>query len=274
MEFLQMNESFSNRQFGFLPGSNTTGACLSAMNEIHDGIESGEFVISVFIDVSKAFDCISHDILLDKLARLGIRGPMKELLSSFLFGRQQRIHSGDTMSKVTPLTHGTPQGSKLSSLLFLIYVNDVLDVPIKAYMQLYADDIMMIYRSNTLAPMIQDVNSDLVKVREWFVKNLLTFNIQKSKYILIGPKAKNVDGDLGISVHDEPLERKMEYKYLGLIIDAQLTWKPHADFIKSKMIPFLALLRKTSFILPDDMKLAIYYSYIHSHLTYLISVWG
>lgn len=80
--------------------------------------------------------------------------------------------------------------------------------------------------------------------------------------------------NLNVTVRGEPLERVDTYKYLGLIFDSKLSWKPHIDLIKSKIRPFLALLRRTSYLLPASVKLSVYYAHIHSHLVHLASVWG
>lgn len=123
-DFLQEKSFFHPRQFGFLPASNTTGATLSALNVITNGIEAGDFVMTVFIDVRKAFDCVSHEILLHKLSCCG---NFIDILTSYLFGRSHMMCHDNTASRQGTITHGVPQGSRLSTLLFLIYVNDIFD---------------------------------------------------------------------------------------------------------------------------------------------------
>lgn len=92
--------------------------------------------------------------------------------------------------------------------------------------------------------------------------------------MIVKPRGKSVDMNRQLTIRGRSLENVESYKYLGLIIDSNFSWKPHVDFVRNKIKPILALLRKTSYFLPNMMKLSIYYSYIHSHLSYLISVWG
>lgn len=172
------------------------------------------------------------------------------------------------------IAHAVPQGSRLSTLLFLIYVNDIFDLPIKAYMQLYADDILLIYTAQDKRTLFDDATGDLELIHDWFYHNLLSFNITKSKYMIVAPKGKDTETTLTLAVKGQRMERVETYKYLGLVIDSRLTWEPHVDLIKGKIKPFLALLRRTASMLPTEIKLSVYYAYIHSLLTCLSSVWG
>lgn len=272
--FLHQRDFFHPLQFGFLPASNTTGATLSALNVMTNGIEANEFVMTVFIDVSKAFDCVSHEILLSKLRHTGITGPFNDILASYLFGRSHKICCDGVTSRQGSMVHGVPQGSRLSTLLFLVYVNDIFKLPLKAYMQLYADDILLIYTEKDATTLYDHAASDLAKINEWFYNNLLSFNVSKSKYMIVSPRGRNTETNRTLSVKGELMERVEEYKYLGLVIDCRLSWKPHIELMKRKVKPVLALLRRTAYLLPTETKLAVYYAHIHSHLTYLSSVWG
>lgn len=272
--FLYERDFFHPRQFGFLPSSNTTSAALSASHVMTKSIESGDYVMAVFIDVSKAFDCVNHEILLEKLERGGITGRFHDVLAAYLFNRRLEMHHDGFRSRQGIVAHGVPQGSRLSTLLFLVYVNDIFDLPLNAYMQLYADDILLIYSAKDMRTLYEEANSDLDKIYDWFYNNLLSFNIDKSKYMIITPKGKRTDSEYTLTVKNQPVGRVHVYKYLGLMIDNRLTWNDQIQFIKSKIRPFLAMFRRTAYLLPVETKLAVYYAYIHSHLTYLASIWG
>lgn len=274
MGFLHEADFFHPRQFGFLPRSNTSGACLSAVNVIHKGIESNRFVLAVFIDVSKAFDCVSHEILLNKMSSTGIRGTFHNLLSSYLFGRRHRLYYDDESNCEGPVTHGVPQGSRLSTLLFLVYMNDIFGLPLKSYMQLFADDILLVFSAEDKQTLLDDASSDLNLIYDWFYSNLLSFNVKKSTYMLIAAKGKDTVLNQDLFVRGQKMERVESYKYLGLVIDSKLAWDKHVDLIKSKIRPFLALLRRTAYLLPSQLKLSVYYAYIHSHLVHLSAIWG
>lgn len=261
-------------QFGFIPSSNTNCATLCATTRMIDAIEAKNFTIALFIDVSKAFDCVDHGILLNKLHKYGISGNLLGLISSYLFGRKHQLISKDIQSQQRFVRNGVPQGSSLSSLLFLMYINDILDLELTGYLQLYADDALLIYSGNNISNLCKDINNDLEIINTWFYNNLLSFNADKSSYILITPKGKNVSTMPLIHVKNVPVTRVQSAKYLGLMIDEHLQWNAHIDLITRKIRPILAMLRRTSYLLPQETKLSVYYAHIHSHLTYMTSVWG
>lgn len=273
-KFLNNNNFFHPNQFGFIPETNTTGAALYAINNIIEAIESRNVAITLFIDVSKAFDCVNHALLLDKLSSIGISGKCFDLISSYLFGRTQCMQNENVTSHERPIRHGVPQGSRLSALLFLIYINDIFEIELEGQMQLYADDIMIIYKGKDVEHMSEIISRDLIKLNDWFYNNLLSFNTSKTKYMIIAPKNKRIEQSAVIVVNGCPIERVYSYKYLGLIFDHKLMWNDHVSYIKKKLKPILALFRKTSYLLPSCTKLSVYYSHFHTHLTYMASVWG
>lgn len=125
LDFLSSSGFFANHQFGFLPGSNTTAAVLQAIDKIKSGLDEGACVAALFFDISKAFDCVDHALLLEEMERIGIRGVARDLKENYLFGRTQKIRSTEGCSEDAFMITGIPQGSALSTLLFLIYTNDL-----------------------------------------------------------------------------------------------------------------------------------------------------
>jgi len=272
--FLNDISFFDEKQFGFLPHSNTTSAALSAVSKIKKSMDKGCFTASIFIDVSKAFDCVDHSILLHKLYQSGIRGPAHKIIQDYLFGRTQIVSSSFGKSPPRFMTHGVPQGSSLSALLFLIYINDILKLPLKSYLQLYADDAILIYSDLDFHRMQQNMKEDLNTIYDWFYTNLLSFNVRKTKYVIFCQKNKQIPSPDPLCVHGSTVERVTRIKYFGLILDDKFNWNEHISHIKSKIRPFLSMLRRTSYLLPPATRLSVYYSHIHCHLTYLASVWG
>jgi hypothetical protein len=104
--------------------------------------------------------------------------------------------------------------------------------------------------------------------------NLLTFNVNKTKYIIFNPKNEKIPQPNLLLVRGAEIERVKYTKYLGLIIDDKINWSEHVSYIKTKIRPFLALLRRTTYLIPSSTRLSVCYSYIHCHLTYLASLWG
>lgn len=274
IEFATEADIVHPNQFGFLPSSNTNGATLCASTQIIGSLETKNFCIALLIDVSKAFDCVDHGILLNKLCKYGISGNLLGLLSSYLFGRRQQLIVRDVESQQRFVRSGVPQGSSLSSLLFLLYINDIFDLQLNGYLQLYADDALLIYSGTNLVTLCNDINRDLEMIDAWFYDNLLSFNVHKTNYMLITSRGRDLSTVPIIHVKGVPVNRVNTAKYLGLMIDEHLCWNDHINLITRKIKPILAMLRRTAYLLPQETKLSVYYAHIHSHLTYMASVWG
>ena len=122
--FLNMNNIINDSQFGFRAKHNTTHALLTCIGNISHAIDQRLHTIGIFLDFSKAFDTINHDILLHKLFHYGIRGKALEWFRSYLSNRKQFVDLNNNLSTSRPINCGVPQGSLLGPLLFIIYIND------------------------------------------------------------------------------------------------------------------------------------------------------
>ena len=122
--FNKMNV-LSNNQFGFRKNHSTFHALILIVDKIQRAMEEGNYSCGIFIDLSKAFDTVNHNILLGKLERYGIRSIAKDWFASYLYNREQFVSIGNIVSDKRPISCGVPQGSVLGPLLFLINVNDI-----------------------------------------------------------------------------------------------------------------------------------------------------
>ena len=131
---------------------------------------------AIFLDLAKAFDSVSHDILLRKLEKYGIRGNVLKLFESYLTNRFQFVSLENSSSSLIRILFGVPQGSILGPLLFLIYINDLPDAT-SLYVKLFADDTFLCVQNESVPVLESVVNSELTKVSEWLSANKLTLNI-------------------------------------------------------------------------------------------------
>lgn len=104
--------------------------------------------------------------------------------------------------------------------------------------------------------------------------NYLTFNPHKIKLMLFKSSPRTNHGPLVVEVNQATIKRVLNTKYLGLIINEELKWKHHIKHLRNTLCPYLFVLRRSRYSLPPQTKLALYYSYVHSHLSHLVSIWG
>ena len=150
-----------------------------------------KIALGVYVDLSKAFDSIDHSILLYKLAKYGIRGVAHKWFGSYLQNRKQCVQYKNTTSNLMPVSIGVPQGSILGPLLFLVFVNDLINVSKTLSMILYADDTNIFLSDTNLDNLICKANNELKHRVNWFKANKLQLNASKTKFMLYN--VKNID---------------------------------------------------------------------------------
>ena len=138
---------------------------------ISNAIDNKSLSLGIFLDLSKAFDSISHKILLQKLSRYGIRGVSLKWFNSYLSGRLQYVLNDNVTSSSQSINAGVPQGSVLGPLLFLLYINDMPLISTVLNYILFADDTTAIYNSPSIDDLFLTVNAELSKLNNWFAAN-------------------------------------------------------------------------------------------------------
>ena len=226
------------------------------------------------MDLSKAFDTLDHAILLSKLSHYGIRGTALDWFRHYLCGRRQYVCVNNTNSNLLPITCGVPQGSILGPLLFLIYVNDLASISKHAATILFADDTNAIFEGQTYEEIQKLIHEDLHIISNWFKANKLALNETKTNYLIFHSCRKKPPDDFRIILNNVQLERLKQTKFLGVLIQENLSWKHHVDYISSKVSRATGLLAKLKHYLPKHVLLTIYNSLCLSHVSYAISVWG
>ena len=177
-------------------------------------IDDGKFTAVAFLDISKAFDSVNHDILLSKLVCYGVLGKSLTWFASYLSCRQQRVCMQGLSSDWGEIHVGVPQGSILGPLLFSVYMNDLSTVVKNCELNLYADDMEMHCHNMDLSCAEHDLQEDLNFVYSWLCINLLSLSIKKYNVMLIDSHQKLQNHDLNVTVDGRPI----------LI---QVPWAPH-----------------------------------------------
>lgn len=286
MSFLNAQNLLANEQFGFRPGRSTEDAVLKLSQTVSEALDEKRKCMGIFLDLAKAFDTVSVPILVEKLDRLGIRGNCLKLFKDFLSHRTQRVKIGNLLSTETTITYGVPQGSILGPSLFLIYVNDLCNMAIpNAKIFTYADDTAIVFSGETWPEVFAEAESGMTKIIKWLNTNLLTLNIDKTKFITFTIRSNNSPPpqQLQLKAHScsdtltcncPSLTKTSSIKYLGVLLDEHLTWLPHISLLSSRIRKLIWIFKKLRHLMDQSLLTSTYVAICQSVLTYCIPAWG
>ena len=182
--YIDKHVLLSDNQYGFRSNRSTSLALLELVEKITKSIDDGKYIIGIFIDIKKAFDTIDHNILLQKLHFLGVRGVANSWLTSYLSKRMQYVEVCECMSDLLQVKYGVPQGSVLGPLLFILYINDICNVSKVFDCILFADDTNLLCSDNDINDLCEIINLELDKLNTWSSFDKLSLNIQKTKLLM------------------------------------------------------------------------------------------
>ena len=269
--FLQANSLLTNLQSGFVPADSTVNQLVDIYNTFCKALDEGKEVRAIFCDVSKAFDRVWHQGLLFKLKSIGVTDSLIDWFEDYLSNRKQRVVLPGATSRWTSIKAGVPQGSILGPLLFLVYINDIVD-DIDSSIRLFADDTSLyIIVDNPIEAAIQ-LNADLEKVHQWASKWLVTFNPAKTESLLFTRK-QNRPYHPPVSMNHNVITEVTDHKHLGLTFTSDCTWHEHLDSVKQKAWFRINIMRKLKFTLDRLSLQTIYFSFVRPLLEYADVVW-
>ena len=239
-------------------------ALINLVDHITKALDNKEITLGVFLDLSKAFATVNHDILLKKLCHYGITGTNILWFKSYLSNRKQFVSWRNSHSDFRLVSCGVPQGSILGPLLFLIYINDLYLVSKKAFFILFADDSNIFLSGNDAHSLISEMNSELCKIDNWFKANKLSLNVKKSSYMMFIPRNLTHNNSLPtVHIDHNTLEKVAVTKFLGVLIDDNLTWKTHISFVSNKIGKNIGIIRGIIHLVSRKSLLNLYYTMIY-----------
>jgi hypothetical protein len=285
---LESNNLIYQKQFGFQKGLYTEHNLLHLVNYVSRALNENKFCVGIFLDIKKAFDVVPHDLLIKKLNKLGIENNELSWFSSYLADRSQCVEISGRRSRPRKIKLSVMQGSVLGPLLFLCFINDLGNVS-ELLKLLFADDTCALHSDKNYNDLINFANSELKKILQWFSANKLAVNVQKCKYIVFHNRGKvvpnapkivfnyndnpvNLDPDLIYPI--ERIKGDATYKYLGVLLDENLNFNKHTNFVYNKLSKALFCLMRVKTLLPNKSLLNLYFALFNSHLLYCINILG
>ncbi|GFW95079.1 RNA-directed DNA polymerase from mobile element jockey [Trichonephila clavipes] len=226
------NNLIPDFQHGFRKETSTQHQLLRVTNNIINGFNTKSYTVGIFLDVKKAFDRMWHDGLIYKLIKLKFPTYLVKIVHNYLDNRTFNVKINSTSSSIRNIAAGTPQGSILSPALYNIYTSDFPTTP-SVSVCLFADDAAILCNSITADQAVRTLQAYLSQLEIWLTKWIISINTEKTNAILFR-KRRTQTMPIQLKLFDETIDWTYETSYLGLILNHNLTYRPHFNEIKKK----------------------------------------
>ena len=271
IDHLLRENLLSPKQYGFISGRSTVTQLLYYLDECINTISNGGVVDSVYLDFSKAFDTVPHRRLITKLQAYGIDGDILKWIQEFLQGRTQEVMVNGCRSKADIVISGVPQGTVLGPILFVIYINDLLD-NIKSDGLMFADDTK-IFRLISSYDDAVELQADISRLEQWSDTWQLRFNHDKCHILTLG-KFENIHHAHQYEMSNNKLEHVFEEKDLGITIDSELKFREHISRKVRIANGIVGQIRRSFSFLDCETFRRIYCAFVRPHLEYGQAAWS
>lgn len=281
--YLERNNILPELQSGFRKNRSTATALLDVTDNLLCAQDKGLCSILVLLDFSRAFDSINVELLISKLSYYGFDQSAQNWFNSYLSNRFQFVelknsNGSSSLSQITPVIRGVPQGSILGPILFSLYCADITSCLQYCQYHIYADDVQIYisFKPDDIHTAISKITADLNNIVTWSKKNNLILNPLKTKYLIFGSKHKLVKlpQPINIFLMDEPINRVYEARNLGLLIDSDLRFEKHVTDSVQNCFYRLKVLYKIRLYLSEELRIQLIESLVLSKLNYSDAVFG
>ena len=275
--YLNINALLCEQQYGFRPQHSTELATIQLVDNIIENMDDKKNIktpVAIFLDLSKAFDTINFNILLDKLQYYGVSNNSLTLIKSYLTNRFQYVQYNSSESNLLEMKTGIPQGSILGPLFFSIYINDIVKTSKKLSFLLYADDTSIYFNLEDFPSVDRQmaINNELEKINIWLQLNKLTLNTEKTKCMQFRKRRKVTP--INITLSNKAIEVVPQFRFLGIILDDNLSWENHTNMVTNKLSKIIGVLHRLKYIYPKHILLILYNSLFVPHINFGSLVWG
>lgn len=266
-----LDNIFNPMLSAFRPGQGCSTILLKIAEDWRQALDHDFYLAAVLVDLSNAFDCLPHNLLLLKCKHYGLSENALKLVNSYLTGRNQCVKIGDKYSSFQEITKGIPQGSILGPLFFNIFINDIFEFVQHSDLYNYADDNTLSFKSKNPDTLVKTLENDSKNLIIWFSTNHMKANPEKFQAISFGKKTHklNITFNLdGVNVKCEE-----EIKLLGVTFDFMLNFNSHIANICKKAARQLNVMKRIGRNINKLGRLTMYFSFIMSNLNYCPLTW-
>ena len=261
IHYLENNSLLAKEQHGFRKAHSTVHAIAQLTTHISMKFDAKLPTLAVFIDFKKAFDCVQHPILLEKLSGMNLDESVTDWVRSYLMDRQQRVFANNTYSSYQTIVQGVPQGSVLGPLFYIVYANDLSKIFKNCKFALYADDTVLYTSNRDTVTSVRKLQEDIDALSVWCQENGITVNAEKTKVMVFGSKnclAKIAPEEIDLKFGQTTLQTVSSYTYLGLTLDNHLNYNSHVNKIISSVTSKLNQFRRMRHFLTVKAALMVY----------------
>ena len=275
MSYLETNKLLSNHQHGFRSNLSTETALMKVTDKLYENIDKKKVSLLLLLDLSKAFDSVSHRILIDKCKKLNVD---PRWFQSYLSNRCQSVRIDNVTSTPREILYGVPQGSILGSILFIIFVNDMSEFIKDCLLMLYADDTQLLLTGtiSNLKDLIKRAEDTLKAAKNYFQRNGLTVNEAKTQCIFVGSRQyiSRIPEDIIVKFNDNDLTPSKCVKNLGVYMDQYLSFDTHIDEMAKKVTGILFYINRIKDRFETSTRIILVQSLVLSALNYCSNIWG
>ena len=264
------NNVITEKQAAYLPKDSTTNQLLYIVHQVKAAWAKKKISHACFLDISAAFDAVWHNALLAKLEQINIKGKPLQLLQSYLKDRKAKTVVDGAESTEQTLDAGVPQGSRLGPILFILFINDIID-NLESMPYIFADDTTLITTGADTLETVNLLNRDLQKISTWAAKWKVTFNAGKTKDLIFTKKA--IDNQQPLTFNNTAVDRVKSHKHLGVILTSNLSWDEHLNSIIKQVNLKLSMIYNVRQLSRRTLDI-MFKMHVRSCIDYCIQVFG
>ena len=262
----------SDKISAYRKGYSTQHVVLKLTEEWRTYLDKNETVGAVLMDLSKAFDCLPHELLIAKLAAYGIEKQTLELIYSYLKERKQTVGIKGKLSMFLEIIAGVPQGSILGPILFNIFINDFIDIFKTADIHNFADDNTLAAHSRISSEVIESLEDESDVAIDWFTVNHMIANPGKFKAVILKKDGTDTTGTT-LRINNKSVDSSSDVRLLGVTIDNKLNFSKHISELCRKAASNINALKRFKKYISDNDRKLVGNAYVLSYFNYCPMVW-